>query len=194
MKRDKTQVHPWNAADTITAVRMAASLILLIFPLRSAWFLVVYTLTGLTDALDGWLARKTGTVSEFGARLDSVADLLFYGVLLLRLFPVLWQALPAMIWYAVAAVVLVRLAAYAVAAVKYHRFASLHTWLNKLTGGAVFLLPYVLALSTGVTYSWAACALALAASLEELAIHFYQKEYRADRKSIFQGQIGGQQL
>ena len=194
MKRDKTQVHPWNAADTITAVRMAASLILLILPLRSAWFLVVYTLTGLTDALDGWLARKTGTVSEFGARLDSVADLLFYGVLLLRLFPVLWQALPAMIWYAVAAVVLVRLAAYAVAAVKYHRFASLHTWLNKLTGGAVFLLPYVLARSTGVTYSWAACALALAASLEELAIHFYQKEYRADRKSIFQGQIGGQQL
>lgn len=194
MKRNKMQVHQWNMADTVTSVRVAASLILLILPLRSAWFLVVYTLTGLTDALDGWLARKTGTVSEFGARLDSVADLLFYGVLLLRLFPVLWQALPAMIWYAVAAVVLVRLAAYAVAAVKYHRFASLHTWLNKLTGGAVFLLLYVLALSTGVTYSWAACALALAASLEELAIHFYQKEYRADRKSIFQGQIGGQQL
>lgn len=147
------QVHQWNMADTVTSVRVAASLILLILPLRSAWFLVVYTLTGLTDALDGWLARKTGTVSEFGARLDSVADLLFYGVLLLRLFPVLWQALSAMIWYAVAAVVLVRLAAYAVAAVKYHRFASLHTWLNKLTGGAVFLLPYVLALSTGVTYS-----------------------------------------
>ena len=52
MKRDKTQVHPWNAADTITAVRMAASLILLIFPLRSAWFLAVYTLAGLTDALN----------------------------------------------------------------------------------------------------------------------------------------------
>lgn len=186
MKRNKMQVHQWNMADTVTSVRVAASLILLILPLRSAWFLVVYTLTGLIDALDGWLARKTGTVSEFGARLDSVADLLFYGVLLLRLFPVLWQALPAMIWYAVAAVVLVRLAAYAVAAVKYHRFASLHTWLNKLTGGAVFLLPYVLALSTGVTYSWAACALALAVSLEQLAIHFCQKDYCADRKSIFQ--------
>ena len=164
MKRDKTQVHPWNAADTITAVRMAASLILLIFPLRSAWFLAVYTLAGLTDALDGWLARKTGTA--FGTRLDSIADLLFYGVLLLRLFPVLRQALPVSVWYVVTAVALVRMVAYAVAAVKYHRFASLHTWLNKLTGGAVFLLPYVLALSTGVTYSWFVCALALAASLE----------------------------
>ena len=181
-----TKTHKWNIADTVTSVRMASSLFLLFLPLGSAWFLAVYTLAGLTDALDGWLARKTGTASEFGARLDSVADLLFYGVLLLRLFPVLRQTLPVTIWYAVAAVLLVRLAAYGMAAVKYHRFASLHTWLNKLTGGAVFLLPYVLALSTGVTYSWVLCVLAFAASLEEMAIHLCWKEYRSDRKSIFQ--------
>ena len=186
MKRNETKGHRWNPADTVTSVRMAASLVMLALPLRSAWFLAVYTLAGLTDALDGWLARKTGTASAFGAMLDSIADLLFYGVLLLRLFPVLRQTLPVSVWYVVTAVALVRMVAYAVAAVKYHRFASLHTWLNKLTGGAVFLLPYVLALSTGVTYSWAACALALAASLEELAIHFCQKDYCADRKSIFQ--------
>ena len=169
-------------ADTVTSLRMAASLVLLALPLRSAWFLAVYTLTGLTDVLDGWLARKTGTASEFGAKLDSMADLLFYGVLLLRFFPVLRQALPMTIWYAVAVILLVRLAAYAAAGIKYHRFASL----NKLTGGAVFLLPYVLALSSGVTYSWFVCALALAASAEELAIHLCRKKYRADRRSICQ--------
>ena len=185
MKRNETKGHRWNPADTVTSVRMAASLVMLALPLRSAWFLAVYTLAGLTDVLDGWLARKTGTVSEFGARLDSMADLVFYGVLLLRLFPVLRQALPAAIRYVVAAVVLVRLVAYAVAAVKYHRFASLHTWLNKLTGGAAFLLPYVLVLSSGVTYSWFVCILALAASAEELAIHLCRNEYRADRKTIF---------
>ena len=172
-------------------MRVAASLILLVIPLRSAWFLVVYTLTGLTDVLDGWLARKTGTASEFGARMDSVADLLFYGVLLLRLFPVLRQALPVTIWYAAAVILLVRLTACAVAAAKYHQFASLHTWLNKLIGGAVFLLPYVLTLTTGIRYSWAVCAPALAVSLEELAIHLYQKDYCADRKSIFQRKNGG---
>ena len=186
MKRNETKGHRWNPADTVTSVRMAASLVMLALPLRSAWFLAVYTLAGLTDVLDGWLARKTGTVSEFGARLDSMADLVFYGVLLLRLFPVLRQALPAAIWYAVAAVVLVRLVSYGAAAVKYHRFAFLHTWLNKLTGGATFLLPYALALSSGVTYSWFVCVLALAASAEELAIHLCRNEYRADRKTIFQ--------
>lgn len=175
--------HKWNMADTVTTARIACSLFLLFLPIPSAVFYTVYTLTGLTDALDGWLARKTGTASEFGARLDSIADLLFYGVLLFRLFPVLLRTLPVSIWYAVAAILFVRLAAYATAAVKYRRFASLHTCLNKLTGGAVFLLPYVLAVSTGVVYSWAVCFLAFSASLEELVIHLRRKMYCADRRS-----------
>ena len=83
------------------------------------------------------------------------------------------------------AVLLVRVLAYATAAVKYHRFASLHTWLNKMTGGAVFLLPYALAVSDGVAYGWAVCFLALAAALEELTIHLFQKEYSADRTTLF---------
>lgn len=186
MKRNVKQVHKWNTADTITSVRIAASLFLLFLPLRSAGFLVAYTLTGLTDALDGWIARKTGTASDFGARLDSIADLLFYGIVLFRLAPVLWQVLPVAIWYAVAIILLVRLAAYGTAAIKYHRFASLHTWLNKLTGAAIYLLPYILVISAGIVYSWAVCVLAFAASLEELAIHLCRQGYRVDRKSIFQ--------
>ena len=180
------ETHKWSAADTVTSLRIAASVILLFFPLGSAGFFIVYTITGLTDALDGWLARKTGTASEFGARLDSIADLLFYGILLFRLFPALWQGLPVIIWYIVAAIVLVRLTAYAVAAVKYRRFASLHTWLNKLTGVSIFLLPYLLATAAAVGYSLGVCVLAFAASAEELMIHLFHKEYRADRKSFSQ--------
>ena len=116
--------HRWNTADTITSVRIVASLFLLFPPLGSVWFLTVYTIAGLTDALDGWMARRTGTASQFGARLDSAADLLFYGVLILRLFPVLWQSFPVTIRYAVAAIVLVRLSAYATAYYKYHQFAD----------------------------------------------------------------------
>ena len=164
---------------------MAASCFLLFLPLGSVRFLAAYTLAGLTDALDGWLARKTGTASPFGARLDSIADLLLYGILMLRLFPVLWKIFPGTIWYAVAAIVLVRLAAYAVAFHKYHQIAALHTWLNKLTGVAVFLLPYVLAVSAGIAYGWAVCLLALAAAVEELMIHLFRAEYSPNRKSFF---------
>lgn len=167
--------HKWNASDTITSLRIALSLFLPFLPLGSMGFFAAYTFTGLTDALDGWLARKTGTASEFGAKLDSIADLLFYGILLLRLVPLLWQTLPKVIWYFVAAIVLIRLAAYATAAVRYHQFASLHTWLNKLTGVGIFLLPYVFTVSTGIAYCWIICALALAAALEELTIHLRQE-------------------
>ena len=83
-------------------------------------------------------------------------------------------------------ILLVRLAAYAVAAIKYRHFASLHTRLNKLTGAAIFLLPYVLAVSTGVGYSWAVCILAFVASLEELIIHLCRPACRADRKSVLE--------
>ena len=186
MKRDMTETHKWNTADTVTSVRMAASLLLLFLTPKSREFFAVYTLTGLTDVLDGWLARRTGTASGFGARLDSIADLLFYSVVLIRFLPVLRQALPGEIWYAVAVVLLVRLAAYAVAAIKYRHFASLHTRLNKLTGAAIFLLPYVLAVSTGVGYGWAVCILAFAASLEELIIHLCRPGCRADRKSVLE--------
>lgn len=181
----RSKKHKWNVADTVTSVRIAGCLFLLVLPLKSIWFLVVYTLAGLTDASDGWLARKYGWVSEFGARLDSISDLLFYCILLIRLFPVLYQTLPGAIWYAVFGIVLVRLAAYVTAAIKYHCFASLHTWLNKLTGVAVFLLPYVLLFSSLVVYSWTVCILAFAAAAEELAIHLLQTEYVADRKSLF---------
>lgn len=184
--RENRETHKWNMADTITSVRMAAALFLLFLPLRSAGFLILYSLAGLTDALDGYLARRTGKSSDFGARLDSIADLLFFAVLLLRLFPVLWRSLPAAIRFVVAVVLLVRLSAYCVAAAKYHRFASLHTWMNKLTGIGIFLLPYVLAASSGVLFSWALCALALAASLEELAIHLCREQYCADIRTIFQ--------
>lgn len=178
MRRDTA--HAWNAADTVTSVRMVCSLALLLPAYASAGFYALYTFAGLTDALDGWLARKTGTASDFGARLDSAADLLFYGVVLLRLFPVLREVLPGAIFIAVAGIVLVRLAAYSAAAVRYHRFTALHTPLNKLTGAAVFLLPYVLAVSSGAAYVWAICALAFAASLQELMLHLFRPGRRAD--------------
>ena len=80
MHQEFNKVHKWNEADTVTSIRMAASFFLLFLPLKSIWFLVIYTFAGLTDVLDGWIARKTGSASEFGAKLDSVSDLLFYGI------------------------------------------------------------------------------------------------------------------
>lgn len=123
-KKNETEKHRFHIADMLTILRIAGTLVLAFFHPLSAAFFWVYALAGLTDVLDGWIARRTHTASDFGARLDSIADLMFYAVMLLRIFPALWRTLPDGIWYAVAILVIVRVSEYLIAAVKYRQFAS----------------------------------------------------------------------
>lgn len=62
-------------ANIMTIIRIVLALLLLFIPSFSISFRVLYLLAGMTDMLDGWMARKTGTVSAAGARLDTVADI-----------------------------------------------------------------------------------------------------------------------
>ena len=172
-------------ADCITLLRIVGTAGLLFFlPLSPAFFLL-YTFTGVTDVLDGWVARKTGTCSDAGARLDSIADLLFYGVTIVKLLPILYRILPKVFWLMVLAAAALRVASYAIAGMKFGCFASLHTYLNKLTGAAVFLVPFFLRFSCGEIYCWIILAVAGIASAEELLIHLFSREYRPNRKSLF---------
>lgn len=55
----------------------------------SGFIPVVFRLvSGLTDIIDGAVARSTNTVSAFGARLDSLADIMFVSVCMWKLLPV----------------------------------------------------------------------------------------------------------
>lgn len=179
----KTKVPTW-LPNSITCLRILGALALLFIEPLTAVFYWVYTFAGLSDALDGWLARRTHTTSELGKKLDSVADLLFYSVMLVRLLPVLLQRLPLEIWILIGVILLVRICAYITAAIKYHRFASLHTYLNKITGGAVFLVPYILLLPIDVFLCGVVCVIGLAASIEELLIHLRSRDYDHSPRSL----------
>lgn len=185
-KMNETETHHPNAADIFTAFRMAGTLVLAFLQPFSPEFFWVYALAGLTDVLDGWIARKTKTASDFGAKLDSIADLLFYTMILFQIFPSLCSTLPAGIWYAVTVIVMIRVSAYLLAAVKYRQFVSLHTYLNKLTGIAVFMVPFLFMTPYAIGYCWAVCAVAVAAALEELTIHLLRQTYHPNIKSVFQ--------
>lgn len=43
-------------------------------PIMNFWAAIVYSLAAITDALDGWLARKRGLISVLGKFLDPLAD------------------------------------------------------------------------------------------------------------------------
>lgn len=176
--------HKLNLADIITLFRIVGTLTLIAIKPLSVSFLIVYTITGVTDILDGWIARKTHTQNERGAKLDSIADLLFYTVILLRVFPMLFNVLPNVIWYIVALIVIVRVLAYLVAAIKYHQFVALHTYLNKLTGLAVFLIPFALVTQYATSFCFVVSAVAALSSIEELTIHLCSKEYFPNTRSV----------
>ncbi len=157
--------------NSLTSLRIFGAIGLIFLPVTSLVFYVVYALCGVTDVLDGFLARKLHTASSFGAKLDSAADLLFYGVLLLRLLPVLRQRLSAWIWYMVGAILLLRLASYLVVAVRFRRFASTHSIANKLTGASVFGIGLVLHLPWLNGYCCVVCVIGLYSSTQELIVH-----------------------
>lgn len=50
---------------------------LMLGPRADLWAIVVLALSGVTDWADGWLARRLGQTSAFGAMLDPLADRLY---------------------------------------------------------------------------------------------------------------------
>lgn len=174
-----------TASNCITFVRIIGSVVLLFLTAFSPEFYITYTLCGLSDAVDGYVARKFNTTSEFGARLDSISDIIFYTVMIIKILPKLIKILPMIVWYILAAALLTRAISYILAAIKYKKFASLHTYLNKLSGLSVFIAPYVVVFPFGKYVCLAITIIGFLASAEELFIHITQKNYVPDQKSIF---------
>ena len=69
-----------HIANILTGCRILGSILLLFFPVFSLAFYIIYLLCGFSDMIDGTIARKTNSASEFGAKLDTVADLVFVAV------------------------------------------------------------------------------------------------------------------
>lgn len=173
-----------NIPCLITSIRIVGSFLMLFTMPFSSAFYIIYTLSGVSDVLDGYVARKTNQSSEFGAKLDSIADIFFYMVMVFKIFPVLLIKLPFGFWCAVLMVVILRICAYIVAVVKFRCFASLHTYLNKLTGFASFTLPYVAPFKALFGFCIVTCIFSAIAWSEELIIHIKSKEYNPNVKTL----------
>lgn len=174
--------------NIITSIRIIGAVLLLVtWPFTTPFsflFYFIYTLCGFSDCVDGTVARLTDSCSETGTKLDSIADLIFYTVTLIIIFPALVEHLPKKIWYGVGAVIFVRLLAYLAAFLKYHCFASIHTWGNKLTGASLFMVPYIINQSFFTVVCTVICVIAGLASLEELIIHLVSESYSSEKKSL----------
>ena len=152
-------------ANTITFFRILGSLGLLFCPVFSICFYGLYLFCGLTDMVDGTVARKTGAVTKFGARLDSIADLLFAAVSFWKLLPVI--QLPLWLWVWTAAIAVMKLVNLIWAFFRRKQIPSLHTILNKVSGLCLFLLPLTVAFVDLRYTAPVVCAIATAVAIQE---------------------------
>lgn len=96
---------PWTLPTALTLLRIGLiPVFVLVFYLPVGWAneaaTAVFALAALTDWLDGYLARRMGVTSAFGAFLDPVADKLMVAavlVLVVQNDPRPWIAIAAVI-------------------------------------------------------------------------------------------------
>ena len=152
-------------ANVITGIRIVISALLLFCPIFSPAFFMLYIAAGASDMIDGAVARKTGTVSEFGSRLDTFADIVFVAVCLIKVLPVLDVPVWLYIW--IALIAFIKVASIAVGFIRQREFISVHSMLNKMTGGLLFVFPLTLSF-INLNYSGTiVCAVATFAAIQE---------------------------
>ena len=93
-----------TAANQLTILRMLlipAIVILLLYGYRG-WALIVFVTAGLTDLLDGVIARATGQKTTLGAWLDPMADkLLLVTMFVMLTLPDIGSANRLPVWFTV---------------------------------------------------------------------------------------------
>lgn len=170
--------------NTLTLSRIIFSIIMLASYNNKIILVILFLYCGLSDILDGFLARKYNVNSDNGAKMDSIADLVFFCVvmlILLLLIPI--EVLSKFIPFIVIAFIL-KVIAIIMAWYKYREFVILHTLLNKLTGILIFIATLSFFIFNNLNVYYVVIFSSVAASIEEIVIHLREKALNRDIKSI----------
>lgn len=124
-----------------------------------------YLAAGCTDMIDGTIARKLGTESEFGSKFDTIADIVFVVAAAYKMFPVM--EIPKGIWIWIGVIALIKIINIISGFVVEKQFVSVHTVANKITGLLVFLLPLTMAVVELRYSALVVCMVATFAAIQE---------------------------
>ena len=126
-----------NIPNYISISRLIMAILLLFPETFSITFYMIYICCGLSDILDGFLARKYKITSELGAKLDSIADIVFVFVSFFKIIPIIEITAEIIIWTSI--IVLIRLFNIVSSYILYSKLMLLHTNANKFTGVLLFV-------------------------------------------------------
>ncbi len=169
--------------NLLSVIRIALALSIIIFANNMFVFYIVL-LCGVTDVLDGYIARKYHFESKLGAKLDSLGDYVFFLILVFYFF----------IWHIdlikdnsifIGIIIIVRLSSLLICWIKNRKIYSLHTISNKITGLLLFIGILVEIISERKDIILFLLVISLISAFEELMIMIIEKEPNINIKSIF---------
>jgi len=120
----------------ITLIRIIGTSLLIFTKPFSSIFFILYLICGLSDVLDGYIARKFKLCSKFGAILDSVADAFFIMVTLIKVLPSLRLELWMILW--IIFIFIIKVLSLIIGFSRFKEITFLHTYANKLAGILLF--------------------------------------------------------
>ncbi|MCL2195286.1 MAG: CDP-alcohol phosphatidyltransferase family protein [Oscillospiraceae bacterium] len=183
---------PKHLPNLLSFSRIPLSILLPFLVNRSGWFVAMYVVTGLTDILDGQLARKHNRCTDFGAKLDGFADIVFTLSCLVIVFGLqqLHRYIAVYVMVTIGVIAALKVFNLVFGRVKFRVWSTMHTRANKLTTLPFFFVVPVLVV-TGAVTMWLNIILmlllttVLAASGEETLILLRSEAYDANTSSVF---------
>ncbi|WFR55581.1 CDP-alcohol phosphatidyltransferase family protein [Anaerocolumna sp. AGMB13025] len=170
--------------NLLSFARIALSILMLLLTVSSGLFLIIYLFCGLSDIADGYIARHYHVETNLGAKLDSLADFIFWLIVFYILIVRINFEIDSFILTISILVASVRLINFIITRNKFKQWGMMHTLGNKLTGLVLFL-AFPLWVYLGVVPYFLA-VIPLLSSLEECLILLTADTYDINRKSIWQ--------
>jgi CDP-diacylglycerol--glycerol-3-phosphate 3-phosphatidyltransferase len=181
LKQDMLQIP-----NLVSLLRILIAPLLFVFAFLQMdyWFLGALLFSGLTDVLDGMLARKLNLITPLGAHLDSWGDFTIYSTMAICAW-VLWPETTQQVLPYYAMILFSFLLPAWTGLIKFGRLTGYHTWSVKVA--VVFTFAGYIVLYTGLA-DWPfvlAAWLCVLAGSEEILITLLLRHERTDVRSLW---------
>lgn len=177
----------YNIPNLLSFYRLVMFPVIMYFILseRESLFAIFLIINLVTDVLDGWIARAFNMQTEFGARLDSMADNLTYVLAILGILVFKRQELGPHLTSFLIYVVLLFLT-LVVSLIKFGRFPSLHLYSFKI-GGYIqgFFLMVLFGYGFVEPLYYIMITWSILAALENIALQLYVPRLKSNAKGLY---------
>ena len=172
--------------NVISLIRLACmpALLTLAYLGKPFWFLVVLALAFISDALDGYIARRFNLTTALGARLDSWSDFAIYLSLSISVFW-LWPNIVNEQFPYIMLVVVSIVIPTLVGLLKFSALSSYHTWFVKFAAACTAVSSILL---FGGYIAWpfqVSSILCIIAATEQIVISIYLPQLRSNVKTLW---------